>query len=167
MNKCRIYDAALALWGYDAQVLAVAEECNELAASCTRFVNHKSNGRKIAEEAADVEIMIEQLRHNGMNEMIELEKVRKLARLARRTGCAESLDNLDIPSPNTPSLATLLNDSAECLAMVSALIEKPTSQHWRRAASFIRAGIARQMMIAQMCIREAQRLELKEGKKRC
>lgn len=55
-----LFSTALALWGYDRQVLATAEECNELAAVCTRFSNHKANGNRIAEEAADVEIMIEQ-----------------------------------------------------------------------------------------------------------
>ncbi|BAG78127.1 hypothetical protein ECSE_2603 [Escherichia coli SE11] len=57
----------------------------------------------------------------------------------------------------------LIKDSAECLASVPALIQQANAKNLRRAASFIRAGIARQMMIAQMCMREAQRLEHMEA----
>ncbi|EOT4440180.1 TPA: hypothetical protein ACHGAU_001869 [Escherichia coli] len=58
--------------------------------------------------------------------------------------------------------ATLIKDSAECLASVPALIQQANAKNLRRAASFIRAGITRQMMIAQLCMREAQRLEQME-----
>ena len=86
MNKPLIYDNALAQWGYDRQVLATSEECSELAASCVRFVNHKANASRVAEEAADVEIMIEQFRLNGIGLMIDFHKQKKLERLAERLG---------------------------------------------------------------------------------
>lgn len=59
--------------------------------------------------------------------------------------------------------ATLIKDSAECLASVPALIQQANAKKLRRAASFIRAGITRQMMIAQLCMREVQRLERMEA----
>ncbi|CAD6177507.1 Uncharacterised protein [Escherichia coli] len=58
--------------------------------------------------------------------------------------------------------ATLIKDCAECLASVPALIQQANAKNLRRAASFIRAGITRQMIIAQLCMREAQRLEQME-----
>ncbi|SQC19620.1 Uncharacterised protein [Klebsiella pneumoniae] len=72
-----IYDAALSKWGFESQVLVLSEEASELAASCSRFLNKKTDSTKVAEEAADVEIMIEQLRHNGMGPMIDHEKIAK------------------------------------------------------------------------------------------
>lgn len=154
-NKTLIYDAALAKWGFDAQVIAAIEECNELSAALARYLNHKTNALRVSEEAADVEIMLEQLRHNGFNEMIEGEKTTRLARLARRVGVGEKVS---FPS-DIPNVATLFNESVELLGFAQAHVHAGTAGNWRKASSFIRAGIGRQMMIAQLCIREAQRIE--------
>ena len=81
-----IFEAAFAKWGFESQVLVLSEEASELSAACSRFLNHKTDSSKVAEEAADVEIMIEQLRHNGMGPMIDHEKNRKMARLAQVVG---------------------------------------------------------------------------------
>lgn len=35
-----IFEAAFAKWGFDSQVLVLAEEASELSASCVRFINH-------------------------------------------------------------------------------------------------------------------------------
>ncbi|EBX0572449.1 hypothetical protein DQY66_05145 [Salmonella enterica subsp. enterica serovar Utah] len=59
--------------------------------------------------------------------------------------------------------AMLIKDSAECLASVPDLIQRANASNLRRAATFIRVGVARQMMIAQLCMREAQRLERMEA----
>lgn len=80
-TKAALYERAFIMFGFDAQVLKLAEESGELAAAACQFLNHKTNGKHLAEEAADVEIMIEQLRHNGMNAPIDAEKERKLARM--------------------------------------------------------------------------------------
>lgn len=69
-----IFEAAFAKWGFESQVLVLSEEASELSAACSRFLNHKTDISKVAEEAADVEIMIEQLRHNGVGPMIDNEK---------------------------------------------------------------------------------------------
>lgn len=81
-NKQQLFDRAFQQWGFDKQVLKLGEESAELAAASAQFLNHKTTGKHLAEEAADVEIMIEQLRHNGMSAPIDAEKQRKLARLA-------------------------------------------------------------------------------------
>ena len=56
-----IFEAAFAKWGFESQVLVLSEEASESSAACSRFLNHKTDISKVAEEAADVEIMIEQL----------------------------------------------------------------------------------------------------------
>ena len=160
MNKPHVFDAALAMWGYDRQVLATAEECNELAAACTRFVNHKANGNRIAEEAADVEIMIEQLRHNGMSDMIDQHKTRKMARLSQRVGA----EIPDAVSPASPSVSSLLEEAAEQLEMAQALyIDRQSSN--RLAAARTRRCIAVLMHAAQSMIREQQQAEQPQGDK--
>ena len=153
MNKSRIYDAALARWGFDAQVLTVAEECSELAAACTRFVNHKANGNSVAEEAADVEIMIEQLRHNGMNDMIEQQKARKLTRLAQRVGIES-----EPVSPFAPAVSELLADAREQLELAEALYCDPKTSK-RLSAHRARMAIGLLMRAAQAMISEQQRAE--------
>jgi len=153
MNKSVIFDAAFALWGYDAQVLTVSEECSELSAACTRFINHKANGNKIAEEAADVEIMIEQLRHNGMNDMIEVHKARKLTRLARRVGVAA-----DPVSAFSPSVPGLLEEVREQLDFAEALY-KDAGNSKRIASARTRMAISLLMQASQIMIREQQYAE--------
>lgn len=153
MNKNTIYDSAFGLWGYDRQVLATAEECSELAASCTRFINHKSNAARVAEEAADVEIMIEQLRHNGMNDMIEKSKARALTRLAQRVG----VETPPVTSA-TPYVSTLLKDGLEQFEMAEALyLDRETSN--RLAAAGLRRCIGLLMHAAQLMIREQKQAE--------
>lgn len=159
MNKSTVYDAAFACWGYDRQVLATAEECNELSAACIRFLNHKANGNKIAEEAADMEIMIEQLRHNGLNDMIEQHKAKKLTRLAQRVGMNERL-----ASPFAPSVSVLLEQAQEQFEMAQALyLDKQNSN--RLAAGSARRCISLLMHAAQIMIREQQQAEQRQGEK--
>ncbi len=158
MNKSQIYDGAFARWGYDAQVLTVAEECNELSASCIRMVNHKANGSKVAEEAADVEIMIEQLRHNGMNDMIELHKAKKLTRLATRVGV-----EVEPVSPFGPSVAGLLEEALEQMELAQGLyLDARTSN--RLASARARMAISLLMQASQKMISEQQNAERREAR---
>ncbi|HCM2492358.1 TPA: hypothetical protein N3D36_004864 [Salmonella enterica subsp. enterica serovar Lehrte] len=94
INELAIYDAALARWGFDAQALVLAEECGELNSAICRMLNNKAHN--VPEECADVEIMLEQIRHFGMKDAIEAEKERKLARLALMVeGCRD----IDVVEP--------------------------------------------------------------------
>ncbi|EKE2594382.1 hypothetical protein OUL21_001346 [Salmonella enterica subsp. enterica serovar Nima] len=94
MNKLAIYDAALARWGFDAQALVLAEECGELNSAICRMLNNKAHN--VPEECADVEIMLEQIRHFGMKDAIEAEKERKLMRLAL---LVEGCGDIDVQEP--------------------------------------------------------------------
>ncbi|MDR8533024.1 hypothetical protein [Serratia nevei] len=153
MNKPALYDAALAKWGYDAQVLVLAEECSELSASACRFVNHKANGAKLADEAADVEIMLEQLRHNGLACHIDRAKERKLVRLAKRLAMPD--DTLPIAEPAS-SLA-LLDEAIYHVGEAQSL--RMVGECPRKSARHARVAIGRLMYAAQLMIREAQQQE--------
>ncbi|MBP2844436.1 hypothetical protein [Dickeya oryzae] len=85
-SRAELYRTALKKFGPDAQSLKLMEEAAELAAAAARNMNGIGNEVDLAEELADVEIMIEQFRLNGMDRMIELAKQVKLDRLARRLG---------------------------------------------------------------------------------
>lgn len=62
------------------------EEAAELAAAAARNMNGLGSEVDLAGELADVEIMIEQFRLNGMGLMIDYHKQQKLERLAERLG---------------------------------------------------------------------------------
>lgn len=143
MNKSIIYDNALAQWGYDRQVLATSEECSELAASCVRFVNHKANASRVAEEAADVEIMIEQ------------SKARSLTRLANRVGV-----EVNPVATCTPFVTSLLADAQEQFELADALYRDRETNN-RYAATGLRRCVALLMHAAQLMIREQQHNESK------
>lgn len=106
MNKPKLYEAAFLKFGFDSQVIKLGEECSELATAACQFINHRANGKNLAEESADVEIMIEQMRHNGMAAAIDEEKGRKLGRLALML---EGAEDIDMP-PDAHALRTQLNE---------------------------------------------------------
>ena len=148
-----IFEAAFAKWGFDSQVLVLAEEASELSASCVRFINHKTGSDKVAEEAADVEIMIEQLRHNGMGTMIDHEKNRKMNRLAQIVGM-ESQPG----SPFGPSVLGLLEEASEQLGLAETLY-RDTQTSNRYAAARARMAVSLLMQAAQKMTREQQYAE--------
>ncbi|EHM3442374.1 hypothetical protein K2B09_003861 [Salmonella enterica subsp. enterica] len=94
INKTEIYSAALHRWGFDAQALVLAKECNALSADVARLLLHRPHN--VAQECADVEIMIEQMRHSGMGVAIDREKERRLARLAL---LVEGCGDIDVQEP--------------------------------------------------------------------
>ncbi|EKS4774227.1 hypothetical protein QB704_002743 [Salmonella enterica] len=94
MNKDSIYGAALARWGFDAQALVLAKECCSLSFEVDRMLLHRPHN--MAQECADVEIMIEQMRHSGMGVAIDREKERRLARLAL---LVEGCGDIDVQEP--------------------------------------------------------------------
>lgn len=83
-NRSTLYRLALKQFGPDAQALKLIEEAAELSAAASRNLNGLGNEVDLAEEMADVEIMIEQFKLNGMDKLIELAKHNKLKRLAER-----------------------------------------------------------------------------------
>ena len=61
MKKKDVYNRAKATWGIDAQVTKAVEELSELIKELSRFLLDDGNMEHIAEEMADVKIMIEQM----------------------------------------------------------------------------------------------------------
>ena len=63
INEEKLYKRALADWGKEAQMLMVIEEMSELTKEILKNINRKKdNIAEIIEEAADVEIMLGQLK---------------------------------------------------------------------------------------------------------
>lgn len=90
-----LYTKAISKWGKKAQILMVLEEMNELSFLLHKVLrNNKErypDNWQIAEEIADVEIMLEQLKliydlesKKDFHEEVEDFKQRKLARLEER-----------------------------------------------------------------------------------
>ena len=61
MKKKDVYEKAKATWGIDAQVTKAVEELAELQKELCKFLLDDGNMEHIAEEMADVKIMVEQL----------------------------------------------------------------------------------------------------------
>lgn len=88
MNNLDLYERALKKWGKKAQILMVLEEMSEL----TMLLHHslrdnrvKPDNWQIAEEVADVEIMLEQLKFiYDFSLEVEGFKKAKLGRLFER-----------------------------------------------------------------------------------
>ena len=90
MREADIYRAALEKWGADAQTLMVFEEMAELQKELCKNARGKDNRGSIAEEIADVQIMLEQMiaLHNR-RAMVRTYKAAKLDRLKERLGLGE------------------------------------------------------------------------------
>jgi len=78
-----IYAEALQRWGLKSQLGLLAEECGELIAMINRWQRGRTGEDSVAIEAADVEIMLGQLRLI-MGSQIDAAKRLKLARLEKR-----------------------------------------------------------------------------------
>lgn len=85
MTETEIYKAALEKWGPETQTLMVFEEMSELQKELCKAARGKNNREAIAEEIADVYIMLGQMAilHQCEN-VLGYYKSRKLERLAIR-----------------------------------------------------------------------------------
>lgn len=80
-----IYRIALDKWGADAQILMVMEEMAELQKELCKNRRGRENASYIAEEIADVEIMLEQMKLLfEADELVKEFKGAKLRRLKAR-----------------------------------------------------------------------------------
>lgn len=77
LTRTALYRLALQRFGPDAQALKLAEEAAELAASAARNLNGQGSESDLAAELADVEIMTEQLRLQGMDRLIDFHKQKR------------------------------------------------------------------------------------------
>jgi len=87
----RLYARALEAWGTEAQVRMVQEECAELITAINKWSRHSGGEKNVIEEAADVEIMIGQLRVIVGDDRIDAAKRKKLSRLSLRLDKAERI----------------------------------------------------------------------------
>ena len=84
MTEQEIYHKALMRWGLDDQVMMAMGECGELIAALNRYYNQRRGElSEVAEEIADVEIMMGQMRLLVGSEEVDKIKQRKLGRLRR------------------------------------------------------------------------------------
>lgn len=80
-----IYEQALAHYGGEMQTMVCVEEMAELMKELSKNARGVDNVRAIAEEIADVEIMLEQMKLlHGCDHLADVYKDEKLERLARR-----------------------------------------------------------------------------------
>ena len=96
MDEIGICKAALKQWGPDSQTLMVFEEMSELQKELCKAARGKQNKDAIAEEIADVYIMLTQmiLLHKCAEE-VEEQKARKLERLEARIAEAQETTGRD------------------------------------------------------------------------
>lgn len=85
MKKKDVYNKAKSTWGIDAQVTKAIEELSELQKELCKFLLDDGNMVHIAEEMADAEIMIEQLKLIFENKKaVKVVKKAKIQRLSDR-----------------------------------------------------------------------------------
>lgn len=75
-----LYRRAIAEWGVEAQFRQLQEECAELIVQINKLWRGKGSDNAIAEEMADVEIMLEQARLMVAGPVDEFKRI-KLAKL--------------------------------------------------------------------------------------
>ena len=71
-------------FGKNAQMIVAIEECSELQKEITKIIRNKGNLENLAEEIADVEIMLEQLKLIfTLHDKVVTKKGEKIERLKR------------------------------------------------------------------------------------
>jgi len=86
MNKYEMFELSLKKWGITSQILMLVEELNELAVASLHLLRKLKDKEKtleqFAEEIADVEFMIEEMKYYFKNEQkIKLYRAYKEERL--------------------------------------------------------------------------------------
>lgn len=96
VEKEQIYKDALKEWGPELQIVMVFEEMAELQKELSKNLRGVENSTSIAEEIADVEIMLEQMKALfEVESQVDKFKMHKLGRLKARLlkgkkgGCQE------------------------------------------------------------------------------
>lgn len=85
MNNQQIYKQLIEKFGAEAQIIVAIEELSELQKELCKRLRGEAGIRKISEEMADVEIMLEQLKLIFENEHpVSLEKNYKINRIKER-----------------------------------------------------------------------------------
>ena len=89
-DRKKVYQAALRKWGVDLQTMMAVEEMSELTKEICKIKRGKMDLDALADEIADVTIMLEQLRGiYGLNDAVYDHMDAKILRLQSRVGGAE------------------------------------------------------------------------------
>jgi len=91
-DEVELYVAAVCRWGSGAQFDLCQEELAELIAAVSWYKRGRITEVQLADEIADVEIMLGQLRILINPELIDSAKHAKLIRLQQRLGAINPLD---------------------------------------------------------------------------
>ena len=75
---------ALDTWGEDAQIMMALEECGELITALTQYWRGRKTKEEVAEEIADVSIMMRQMRLIFGYQIVNEIEAGKLVRLKKR-----------------------------------------------------------------------------------
>lgn len=87
----KVYDTAIKKWGMEAQAWMVIEEMSELAKEICKARRGKHDPDALADEIADVAIMLEQCRMMfGVNDLVCEHMDAKIERLRGRLGLGVS-----------------------------------------------------------------------------
>jgi len=84
IDHTEIYKQAVAEWGREAQIMMAIEECSELIKELTKLYRGDTVDQNVAEEVADVEIMMEQMHVLFGDKRVHKHKLQKLDRLNTR-----------------------------------------------------------------------------------
>ena len=88
-GRKKVYQAALRKWGVDLQTMMAVEEMSELTKEICKIKRGKMDLDALADEIADVTIMLEQLREiYGLNDAVCDHMDAKILRLQSRVGGA-------------------------------------------------------------------------------
>ena len=88
-DRKKVYQAALRKWGADLQTMMAVEEMSELTKEICKIKRGKIDLDALADEIADVTIMLEQLREiYGLNDAVCDHMDAKILRLQSRVGGA-------------------------------------------------------------------------------
>ena len=88
-DRKKVYQAALRKWGADLQTMMAVEEMSELTKEICKVKRGKADLDALADEIADVTIMLEQLREiYGLNDAVCDHMDAKILRLQSRVGGA-------------------------------------------------------------------------------
>jgi len=86
-----LFGRCIALWGIDLQMDMLQEECGELVAVVNQYKRGRVSVYQLAEEMADVSIMLDQISMSvpGLRDSMEATREAKLDRLAKRVLAAQ------------------------------------------------------------------------------
>lgn len=83
-ERIKIYKRAISIWGSEAQIHMVFEECGELINAIAKLHRGRATIKDVITELADVSIMIEQMATMLGYDEYEVEKDKKIQRLVKR-----------------------------------------------------------------------------------